>query len=175
MLESSDMYYENLFSKFEEAHLKYLVVGGLAVNLHGVPRMTADVDIAIAFDASNVHALLDLLAKLGYKPRAPVDPALLGDQNARAAWQTEKRMRAFSFANHANPLEELDVMLDTPFDFGEAYERRQVIAAGSLNVNVASLDDLIATKQGTGRAQDSADIAALELVKKLEQKEDHDR
>ena len=169
------MYYEDLFSKFEEEHIKYLVVGGLAVNLHGVPRMTADVDIAIAFDAGNVQALLGLLEKLGYKPRAPVDPALLGDPSARATWQTEKQMRAFSFLNHANPLEELDVMLDTPFDFMEAYKRRQVITAGSLNVSVASLDDLITTKQGTGRAQDDADIAALELVKKLKQGEDYDR
>lgn len=166
------MYYENLFSKLEEEHIKYLVVGGLAVNLHGVPRMTADVDIAIAFDESNVKALIALLENLGFKPKAPVDPARLADPQTRIAWQNEKHMLAFTFTNHTNPLEEVDVLLQTPFNFDKAYDRREIVRAGRIRVNVACVDDLIRTKEGTGRKQDEADIDSLRLVKEAETHDD---
>jgi len=36
------MFYLDLFKELNEADVRYLVVGGLAMNLHGVPRMTIE-------------------------------------------------------------------------------------------------------------------------------------
>jgi hypothetical protein len=37
------MFYLELFQKLESANIRYMLVGGLAMNLYGVPRSTMDV------------------------------------------------------------------------------------------------------------------------------------
>ena len=44
------MFYLNLFKALEKHKVQYLLVGGLAMNLHGVPRTTMDVDLVLALD-----------------------------------------------------------------------------------------------------------------------------
>ncbi len=44
------MFYLEVFRALEEHKVRYLLVGGLAMNLHGVPRMTMDIDLVIALD-----------------------------------------------------------------------------------------------------------------------------
>ena len=51
------MFYLNLFKALKDHDIDYLLIGGLAVNLHGVPRMTMDVDLLIALDADNIAKL----------------------------------------------------------------------------------------------------------------------
>ena len=65
-------YYSELFAAFEKAKIRYLVVGGVAVVLHGFLRATADLDLIIALDPENVEKFLRLMKELGYKPRVPV-------------------------------------------------------------------------------------------------------
>jgi len=47
------------------------------VNLYGIPRVTQDIDILISFEKKNVEKLMDILKRLDYLPRVPVDPMLL--------------------------------------------------------------------------------------------------
>ena len=49
------MLYERIFRQFQEAELKYAVIGGIAVNLHGYNRLTADLDIILALADTNVE------------------------------------------------------------------------------------------------------------------------
>lgn len=37
--------YEDVFREFQKQKVKYVIVGGIAVNLHGLLRNTADLDI----------------------------------------------------------------------------------------------------------------------------------
>lgn len=161
------MYYERLFAKLQAANVKYLIVGGLAMNLHGVPRMTADVDLVVSFSEPDVATLIAALDELGFAPRAPVSATELANPLRRRQWRAEKNMRAFTFVNKNNPLEEVDILLDPHFDFDPAYERREQVRAGAATVSVASIDDLISTKKDTGRAQDESDIAMLRAVQGL--------
>ena len=46
---------------------RYLIVGGLAVNLYGVPRITQDIDMIISDDKENVNRLIRVMEELGYK------------------------------------------------------------------------------------------------------------
>jgi len=51
------LFYEDLFRAFDEEHIRYVVVGALAMNLHGAPRMTADLDILADFETGNLSKL----------------------------------------------------------------------------------------------------------------------
>ena len=61
-----------IFEALERAGAKYLVVGGVAVVLHGHLRVTADVDLVIKLEPNNVRTSMQALATLGFRPRAPV-------------------------------------------------------------------------------------------------------
>ena len=50
------MFYLDLFRSLEQHRVRYLLVGGLAVNLYGVPRMT--MDVVLALDSANLQGFL---------------------------------------------------------------------------------------------------------------------
>ncbi len=141
-------------------------MGGIAVNLHGVPRATADLDILLLLESSNVGKLIDVMKKLGYRPRAPVDFADITLENLEK-WAKEKHMKSFSFKNPKRPYEELDIVLDQPLDFEKVYKRIKRITAKNVSIPLISLGDLIALKKHSNRLQDLSDIEALIKVKKI--------
>jgi hypothetical protein len=53
------MFYLDLFRALNEAGVRYVLVGGVALNLHGVERATMDVDVAIALDGDNLSRAVD--------------------------------------------------------------------------------------------------------------------
>jgi hypothetical protein len=53
--------YQTIFREFNRLEIDYLVVGGLAVNFHGVPRMTYDIDLMILLQSENILKLLSQL------------------------------------------------------------------------------------------------------------------
>ena len=48
------MYYEKIFRACQKRRIQYLVVGGVAVNLHGYPRATGYLDLMLAFNQTNL-------------------------------------------------------------------------------------------------------------------------
>jgi hypothetical protein len=160
------VFYRELFSKLEELGVRYAVVGGIAVNLHGVPRMTYDVDIVCARDFENLAALDRALADLNLKVRQPfvltsfVDPEVARDVRER------RNMLALTFTDPNDPLREVDVLVATPFDAEAICDRAENRSWDGLEVHVASKEDLLAMKTGTGRAQDEADCAHLRRLTK---------
>lgn len=54
------MFYLDLFSALERHHVQYLLIGGLAVSLHGVERATMDVGITVAIQPDNLAALISM-------------------------------------------------------------------------------------------------------------------
>ncbi len=69
--------FRTIFKELNDLGIDYLVVGGLAVNLHGVPRMTYDIDLMILLQSENILKLVSKLTQWGYRPRIPVDPKSL--------------------------------------------------------------------------------------------------
>lgn len=65
------MFYLDLFRALEAKQVRYLLVGGIAMNLHGVPRMTMDVDIVLAMDEANLRAFLGAASDLRLEPWRP--------------------------------------------------------------------------------------------------------
>jgi hypothetical protein len=83
------MFYYELFEAIYKAHIRYLVVGGLSVNLHGVPRVTTDVDLIIAMNRENILSLANVLKALDFLPRLPVNPENLSDPDKVKTWVEE--------------------------------------------------------------------------------------
>jgi len=77
------MFYEEVFRKLNECNVKYLVAGGLAVNLHGVPRMTQDLDLLVELNEENILRILKALSEIGYLPRLPVRLEEFADKEIR--------------------------------------------------------------------------------------------
>lgn len=153
-----------IFSALETAGVRYLVVGGVAVVLHGHPRFTADLDLVLALEPENVGAALEALRGLGYAPRAPVDPEGLADPATREDWIRSKGMTVLSFSSPAHPTTEVDLFVEEPFPFDEAHERALRADLGEVRVQVASLSDLIAMKRRTARPRDLEDARELEAI-----------
>lgn len=152
---------ERVLRVLEAAGVRYLVVGGVAVVLHGHPRFTADLDLAVALEPSNVRSAFAALATLGYRPRVPVSVEIFADPGERQRLVQEKGMTVLSFSSPELPMTEVDVFADPPFVFEETYRRADRVELGEVSVHVASIRDVIAMKRRVGRAKDLEDVAML--------------
>lgn len=163
------MYYEEVFQALNKKGIRYLVVGGIAVNLYGVPRMTADLDILVALDSTNLSKFIAVVTELGYKPRAPINPEDLVAPHKRKEWQAEKKAVVFSFTHVAKPYQEIDIFLENPIDFEKAYASKKILQVSAVDIPLASLHDLQLIKQKSGRKQDLSDIEALKRIEKVQE------
>jgi hypothetical protein len=159
------MLFEPVFRALDDHQVGFVVVGGVAVVLHGHPRLTADLDLVIDLATDRVHAAVDALLSLGLRPRAPVDPHDLADASQRRRWVEERTMTVFSFQDPQNPLRCVDVFVAPPIAYDELQRRATRVELGSGDVSIASIDDIIVMKRLAGRAQDVADIEALERIR----------
>jgi len=155
---------ETIFIALQGAGVRYLVVGGVAVVLHGHPRFTADLDLVLALDSTNVRAALAALSELGYAPRAPVPAEDLADPRKRADWIRNKGMVVFSLSSPAHAATEVDLFVEEPFPFETAYQRATWADLGEVRVAVASIPDLVEMKRRAGRPQDLEDVLRLEAI-----------
>jgi len=153
--------YERIFRELNDEGIDYLVIGGLAVNLHGIPRMTYDLDLMILLEHDMIVRLVGKLGSLGYRPRAPVKPVDLADEKKRQFWINRKNMKAFNFYHDTEPVAEIDLMIDSPIPYRELKPSAVVFMVGDVEVPVISIRDLITLKLSSGRRQDLADVEHL--------------
>ncbi|MFP3869984.1 MAG: hypothetical protein ACLFVT_03770 [Syntrophobacteria bacterium] len=159
-----------MFREFEFHRVRYLVVGGVAVNIYGYVRMTMDLDIMVDLSEENLSNIICVMEKLGFCPRLPVDTHDLISAEKRAEWIEEKGAVVFTFIDPRKPFRQIDVFLTNPVSFGEAYARRKELTVGGVTLSVAALDDLIAVKERAGRPRDLEDANHLKRIKALKEK-----
>lgn len=157
--------YFGIFKRFNEEGIRYLVVGGLAMNLLGVPRVTYDIDVLIDLENDNIRALMSLMKEWGFKPKAPVNVMDFADRSKREEWIATKHMKAFNLVNAKWALSEIDIIIDAPVGYSEARKRARKITVQGISIPVISIDDLITMKKAAGRELDKADIQYLRKVK----------
>lgn len=161
------MFYLDLFRALEAEKVRYLLVGGLALNIHGVERATMDVDLMLAPDGDNLQAFFRAAEALRLKPVLPVALADFADPATRRQWAVDKHMTAFALRPPAASAPTLDILVQPQVDFAGAWERRIEKDLGDTHVQLAAIDDLIALKTGTGRQSDQSDIDALRRLVRL--------
>ncbi|MBU2559956.1 nucleotidyl transferase AbiEii/AbiGii toxin family protein [archaeon] len=161
------MFYERVFSELNKEGVRYVVIGGIALNLHGVPRATADLDLAVEIEEKNLEKIAAALKRIGFVPRLPVEFKDFSNLGTLEKWRREKKMLAFTFWNPKKSFEEIDILIDSPVDFEEIDKAKEVIKAKNISIPLVSLDHLIKLKEKSGRAQDEADIKSLEKIKNM--------
>lgn len=154
--------FEAIVRSFDEAGVRYLVAGGLAVNAHGYMRLTKDVDLVLDLRPENVERALSALHRLGYRPTVPVTAAQFADPEQRRRWIHEKEMKVFQLWSDDHRDTPIDLFVEEPFPFDEEYSRALVKPLyGAVNVRFVSIETLIRMKEAAGRAQDRIDIEHL--------------
>jgi hypothetical protein len=156
---------EAVVEALNRAQVRYLVVGGVAVVLHGYLRTTADLDLVIQLAPDNALRAVKALAALGYRPRAPVNFEAFAQKEARESWLREKGLTVFSLWSPAHSTLEIDLFVSEPFDFEVVYARALRVPLERSEAMVIALDDLIALKRRVNRPRDQEDVAALETLK----------
>lgn len=142
---------KDVFSSLQHHKVRYIVIGGIASVLYGVPRATFDLDILIDANPDNAKKLLEafLEAKLG-----------------TAAMTTAEELLSQEITIFKDRVR-IDVQTSTPgLKFEEAWERRETMEYQDQHFFVASREDLIASKRASGRPVDLEDVRLLELESK---------
>jgi len=160
------MYYEEVFRKLGEKKIRYAVVGGIALVLHGVVRFTADLDLIIELSADNLTKFISAMNELGYKPKLPVKAEDFADPVTRERWIAEKGMKVFTFYHPERQLSQVDIFVSELLKFDEIEKELVWIKARDVAIPVVSFTHLKMLKRIAGRPQDIADIEALEELEK---------
>jgi hypothetical protein len=153
------MFYEEVIRKFNNAGVRYAIAGGIAVNLHGHIRMTADLDILLELEDNNLAKAVTTLKESGFVCKVPVDPMGLADSNTRNDWIKNKNMKALNFYRG---IEEVDLVIDSPVKYEDA--KKINFAVKDINYPVVSKEDLIKMKEVTNRQHDKDDIKKLKIL-----------
>ncbi|MBN1425331.1 hypothetical protein JXA88_12325 [Candidatus Fermentibacteria bacterium] len=157
--------FERIIASLNEADVRALVAGGLAVVAHGYGRLTVDVDLVIQLTPSNVIRAFQALACLGYQPRVPITPGQFADPTQRVAWIRDKGMMVLNLFSDLHRHTTIDVFAEEPFDFDEAYGKAlvQTLEGGTV-CRFVDLTTLIRMKEQAGRSRDLDDVRHLRML-----------
>jgi len=135
---------------FDAAEIRYLLVGGIAVALHGAPRYTKDLDILLQVSPPDHDKLLEVLRNFG-APVGILDSAEFLEED-------------FIFFFGVPPWR-IDILTSIPgVDFESAYAERVKLRLGTYEADCISKHWLIVAKRASGRPQDLLDLASLEAL-----------
>jgi len=139
----------------------FVVVGGVALIVHGSARFTKDLDICYATDPTNLDllgsALVDVNARLhGVDEDVPFVPD----------GRTLRRVGILCLDSAEGPIDLLFQPAGAP-PYEELRRRAARMDLGGFGVLVASLDDLAAMKRAAGRPIDLIDLEEIEVIRRL--------
>lgn len=140
------------------ANVRYAVVGGYAVALHGAVRGTVDVDLAIDWTLDSLTRSEQALGELGLVSRLPLTARDV--YHYRDEYVTNRNLIAWNFYNPDNVSEQVDIIVT--YDLRGRKLKRFALADGP--VSVLALEELMEMKRGTDRPQDLEDVKALERL-----------
>ena len=165
--EDNMIFYGEVLKEFQEQKVKYVIVGGIAINLLGYLRSTADMDILVEMSNDNLRKVVTILKKKGYHVKQPVDPMGIANEKIRHDWIENKHMKAFNFYKKDDALKEIDIIIESPVSYEKAKKDIVRVKIDDTILSVISIDNLIRMKRNTGRNVDKLDIEELKKMKKL--------
>ncbi len=152
-----DKDFKEFIELLNEHNVKYLVIGGYAVNFHGYPRYTKDIDFWLWMTESNIKKLIKAITKFGF---------------GGLSLEIEDFMTPENIIQLGYEPYRIDLLVDVEGgDFENCFKRRTEAKLDGTNVKFLSLKDLISVKKKTGRLQDLADAEQLEKLEKKQKKD----
>ena len=130
----------------------YVLVGGIAVSIHGIPRSTIDADLILSLEEKALPGMILFLKKNGFRASL---------EDARAAFAERSHFSAEDTLSH--------LRLDIKGIYNEmdrnAYERRIRFGFNGVEMMIESPEDLIAAKLHFGSGQDLRDAEGVFILK----------
>jgi len=142
----------------QQANVRYAIVGGYAVALHGAVRGTVDVDIAIDLTKENLQRAQKALTSLGLVSHLPISAQELFEN--KDDYIKNRNLIAWNFYNPKKPTEQVDLIIACDL----TNLQTKLIDIGHEQIHVLSKKDLIAMKKASGRAQDLEDVKTLQKL-----------
>lgn len=135
-------------------HVAYMVIGGIAVNLHGFTRATGDADIWYLPTELNFNNLIKSIQDFGFDT---------SDLERLESYENQGFIRV--------PLERFSIellsMIDGNIEFNTAWQRTEKLIINDVSIPVMGYEDLIQNKIMTRRPKDMEDIKQLERRRNL--------
>lgn len=140
--------FREFIQSLNDNHVRYLVVGGYAVALHGHPRYTKDIDVWIEMSAENASNRVKALEQFGFGPLGLQESDFLTPGQVIQLGQPPSR---------------IDIRCTVSgVSFSDCYESRVTVEIDGVPVNFINLENLRKNKAASGRHQDLADLENLE-------------
>ena len=156
----------DLLTTLADADIDFVIVGGLAMQMHGYGRQTYDVDVALAMNDGNLDKFVSLAAQLKLIPVIPEKLESLKNAQQLDRWHGEKGMVAFALRGPGDLV--LDVLIRPVVVFDVLRANSVTKSFLGRKFRVAELDDLLLMKRAAARPKDLIDIIALEKLKRGE-------
>ena len=142
--------FKDMIKIFNEENVKYALVGGVAINLHGYIRTTHDLDLFVLASVENAELVMKALSIFG----APMDMVSKED--------FEKEGVIFQIGVKPNRIDILTTLSGVKFD--EVYKNVESVEVDGLKIKIISIEDLIKNKLASGRNRDLDDVENLEEI-----------
>jgi|SRR5881397_2657506 len=151
-----------------DAEVEFVVGGGVAAVLHGVERVTLDIDLALDMDPANVEKFLHVIRGLGLQPRVPILARDLMSREAVQRMIAEKGALVFSFVDFDRPLRHVDIFLQDNLSFGELNRDAREVVIENRKIKIIGIAKLLEIKRAISplRDKDLIDIKELERLQR---------
>ena len=143
--------FKELLESLNKNKVRYLLIGGYAVGMHGYSRATEDIDFFVAREEDNAKRIVEALTEFG----------LGGPDLTTEIFTSENSLVIMGVAPLAVDI--LNYLKDVDFD--SAFERRKIVTCEGVEINLISFDDLIKNKIAVGRHKDLSDVEYLNRIK----------
>ena len=153
-----------LLKSLSEARVDYVLVGGLAVQLHGYLRSTFDIDLVLAMNDENLTRFIGVARGFGMKPVIPVDIDALRDARQIEQWHRDKGMLAFALREPQAGGNVIDILVRPEITYERLLENAVEAELSGSKVRIAGIADLLVMKRAANRPKDRLDIEALEKI-----------
>ena len=138
--------------------VEFVIIGGMAARLHGTGHATVDIDICPSTHDANLSNLSAALKELGARLRIEGDPAGVPfDPHPDVLRQAE----TMTLITEHGPLDLCAAPSGFPDGYDSLNEQASIIVLDTVDLPVASLQDVVASKRAAGRPKD---IVALPLL-----------
>lgn len=144
-------HFREFIELLEKNKVRYLIVGGYAVGLHGFPRYTGDLDVFIAISEENARSILQGFKDFGFTDLGLTEKDFLDEEIVIEIGR-----------------EPLKIQVLTGIDgvtFEECWlEKKEVILSGK-TIPFIGIESLLKNKAASGRAKDKIDLEELRRIR----------
>jgi predicted nucleotidyltransferase len=153
-MDINENFYKDFFRILNEFQVRYILIGGYAVNLHGYSRYTGDLDIWSDPVPENAERIISAIDKFGFQVEILKGKNLLNESPIKL---TEGILKIEILSNIVGG-----------FSFDEAYNRSTEVKVDNLSIKLISYQDLIANKEKSMRMKDATDVYYLKEIRKIQ-------